>query len=84
MLGMVCVNAVNRPYRDNSEVVRNLRRDGVKFFLVSLLLSSRSKYRSVLWKIGTSVHENGQSFRCDLHFGEYARVSSPLPPPRKC
>lgn len=77
------MNAVNRPYRDNSEVVRNLRRDGVKFFLVSLLLSSRSKYRSDLWKIGTSAHENYQSAHCDLHYGEYARVSSPSPPPRK-
>ena len=29
------MNAVNRPYRENSEVVRNLQRDGIKFFAVS-------------------------------------------------
>jgi len=33
---LVFTNAVNRPYRQNSEIIRSLRRDGVKFFCVLL------------------------------------------------
>ena len=49
VLIMVFVNAVDRPYRQNSELVRNLRRDGMKFFSVSTLLSALN--RSSDWSI---------------------------------
>jgi len=35
MLVMMFANAVNKPYRQNSEVVRNLHTDGAKFLSVS-------------------------------------------------
>ena len=43
VLGMVFMNAVNRPYRETSEVVHALQRDGVKFFSVS---TSSPRFRS--------------------------------------
>ncbi|KAF9653448.1 hypothetical protein BDM02DRAFT_3125846 [Thelephora ganbajun] len=38
ILVMMFANAVNRPYRENSEVVRSLHRDGIKFFTVLLFI----------------------------------------------
>lgn len=58
VLIMVFVNAVDRPYRQNSELVRNLRRDGMKFFSVSALLSALN--RSSDWSIDS------------LYYGEQA------------
>jgi len=40
VLAMVFMNAVNRPYRETSEVVRALQGDGIKFFSVHLTTSS--------------------------------------------
>ena len=34
VFGLVLMNALNRPYRETSEVVSNLRKDGILFFLV--------------------------------------------------
>lgn len=31
---LVLMNALNRPYRETSEVMSNLRKDGIVFFLV--------------------------------------------------
>jgi len=40
MLVMMFANAVDRPYRQTSELVHNLRRDGMKFFTALLFLRS--------------------------------------------
>ena len=32
---MLLANAVNRPYRESSEILENLRKDGIKFLAVS-------------------------------------------------
>lgn len=38
VFGLVLMNAVNRPYRETSEVVSNLNKDGVVFFTVILVI----------------------------------------------
>lgn len=35
VLVMLFANAVNRPYRENSEIVETLRKDGIKYLTVS-------------------------------------------------
>ena len=37
---MLLANAVNRPYRESSEILENLRKDGIKFLAVSTYNSS--------------------------------------------
>lgn len=39
VFGLVLANALNRPYRETSEVVSNLRKDGIVFFLVRAISS---------------------------------------------
>ena len=39
VFGLVLANALNRPYRETSEVVSNLRKDGILFFLVRAIYS---------------------------------------------
>lgn len=38
VLVMLFANAVNRPYRENSEIVNTLRRDGIKFLIALLFI----------------------------------------------
>ena len=43
VFGLVLLNALSRPYRETSEVVSNLNKDGIAFFLVrSVSLSPRA------------------------------------------
>lgn len=44
VLAMVFMNAVNRPYRETSEVLRALQRDGIMFFSVSASPSFSGQY----------------------------------------
>jgi len=39
VFGLVVMNALNRPYRETSEVMSNLRKDGIIFFLVRTISS---------------------------------------------
>jgi len=38
VFGLVLANALNRPYRETSEVVSNLRKDGIVFFLTIMAI----------------------------------------------
>lgn len=40
VLVMLFINAVNRPYRENSEIIQSLRRDGIKYLTVLLIMRS--------------------------------------------
>ena len=73
---MLFANAVNRPYRENSEIVDSLHRDGIKFFTVSTPSSFRSGCQFIMQKIGTSIPEIYKSSVNDLQFGKCASTLS--------
>jgi len=55
VFALVLMNAVNRPYRETSEVVSNLKKDGIVFFMVCLI----SLFSYALWPL--TSHQSFQS-----------------------
>ena len=76
---MLLANAVNRPYRESSEILENLRKDGIKFLAVSTY-SSHGKHR--LMTSGKQALLTIRSINFVLTiFSKVNAHTSPLPSP---